>query len=322
MLNNLPRTSRILLALLLASPFAQAQDLATARQSLMQGRIDDATAQLQAIVTASPKDAVAQGLLCRAFYAQDMPDPAIHHCEAAVALTPGSSEFHMWLGRAYGQKAEHSGMFSGMSLAKKVHNAFERAVQLNPSNFEAASDLGEYYVAAPSLVGGGLDKAEKLAAQIMPKSPARAHRLLALVAEKNKNTAKAEAEYKAAAEAGHTPEALVDLGRFYVHQGKLDLAVNTIEAAIAADTRRGPALVDAGAVLNEAHRQPREAEQALRNYLTSPNKSDAAPAFKVHLQLGHMLSFRGDKTEAREEFAAALALAKNYGPAQKAAVPH
>ena len=322
MLSRLNAATRIL-PLLLALPLsAHAADLASARQAVMQGRVDDAVAQLQTLVAANPKDAAAHSLLCRAYYAEDMPDPAIRECEAAVANAPTSSEYHMWLGRAYGQKAEHSGMFSGMSLAKKVHNAFERAVQLNPNNGEALSDLGEYYVAAPGVVGGGGDKATKLAEQMMAKFPARGHRLLALIAEKNKDFPKAEAEYKAAVAAGHSPEALVDLGRFFVHRGQLDLAVSTIQAAIAADTRRDAALVDCGAVLNEAHRQPREAEQALRDYLVSPNKSDAAPAFKVHLQLGHILSFRGDKTEARENFAAALALAKNYGPAQKAAVPH
>ena len=60
------------------------------------------------------------------------------------------------------------------------------AVQLDPENIHAMSDLGEYYVAAPSLIGGGLDKAQALAARMQPQFPAQSHRLLALIAEKKK----------------------------------------------------------------------------------------------------------------------------------------
>ena len=57
----------------------------------------------------------------------------------------------------------------------------------------------------------------------------------------------------------------------------------------------------------------------LRDYLASPAKTDDAPAFKVHLQLGDLLKRRGDTDGAQREYAAALALASNYAPARKAA---
>jgi Flp pilus assembly protein TadD len=60
------------------------------------------------------------------------------------------------------------------------------------------------------------------------------------------------------------------------------------------------------------------AEKALREYLASPSKTDDAPAFKVHLQLGDILKKRGDTAGAQREYAAALALASNFAPAHKA----
>ena len=68
------------------------------------------------------------------------------------------------------------------------------------------SDLGQFYVAAPAIVGGGVDKAQALVPQVMPRSAAKAHRLLALIAQKKNDMATAEAEYKSAIASGKSPE--------------------------------------------------------------------------------------------------------------------
>jgi len=293
-------------------------DTSAANTALQQGRVDDAARLLQATVASQPSDASAHQLLCRVFYAQEIADSAISECEQAVARDPGSSENQMWLGRAYGLKASHTGPFSGLFLAKKVRLSFERAVQLSPTNVQAASDLGEFYVAAPAIAGGGLDKAQRLAASMQPYSPARAHRLLAFIAEKKKDIGRAETEFKNAVAASRTPQTYVDLGFFYQRQNQPDRAVVALQAALDADRDHDAALVDVASILTDAQRSPELAERVLREYLASPAKSDAAPAFKVHLQLGRLLAHRGDAAGARREYDAALKLAPGYEPARKA----
>lgn len=285
---------------------------------LEQGRVDEAAVLLREMVSSEPNNAKAHQLLCRVYYAQDMADAAIQHCELAAAADPSDSDTQMWLGRAYGMKASKANALSAFSLARKVHNAFERAVQLNPANVHAMSDLGEYYVAAPSIVGGGLDKAQQLAEKLQPYSAARYHRLLAEIASKKKDTATAEAEYRAAVTAGRTPEAYIDLGQFYQEQGQPDKAASAVLAGIEADRAKSSVLVDAASILTAANRSPELAERLLREYLSSSTKSDGAPAFKVHVQLGDLLLKRGDSAGAHREYAAALALASNYVPARKA----
>ena len=81
---------------------------------------------------------------------------------------------------------------------------------------------------------------------------------------------------------------------------------------MAADRSHGPALVDAASILTEVHREPELAERCLRDYLASNAKSDAAPAFKVHLRLSKLLSARGDTTGASRELEMAAALAPNF----------
>ncbi|WP_433985192.1 hypothetical protein RBB78_17585 [Tunturiibacter empetritectus] len=179
------------------------------------------------------------------------------------------------------------------------------------------SDLGEYYVAAPSMIGGGTDKAQALAARMQPSFPAQSHRLLALIAEK-KDSAAAEAEYQAAVAAGKTPEAYIDLGDFYKRHNQTDKMLEALRSAVAADHRKGPPLVDAATTLSDAHSSPQLAISLLRTYLAASGKTDGAPAFKVHLQLGGLLAQSGDTDGAHNEYLAALSLASNYVPARKA----
>jgi tetratricopeptide (TPR) repeat protein len=307
-----------LLSALFAVSLPLRADHAQAYSLLQQGRVDEAAALLHETVNSQPENAKAHQLLCRVYYAQEMADAAIRECELAAAADPNDSDTQMWLGRAYGLKASRVNALSAFALAKKVHSAFERAVQLNPANVHAMSDLGEYYVAAPAIVGGGLDKAQRLAQQLQPYSAARYHRLLAEIADKRKDNATAEAEYRAAAAAGKTPEAFIDLGQFYQEKGQMDKALSAVQAGLEADHGKDSVLVDAASILTAANRSPELAERLLREYLSSPAKSDGAPAFKVHVQLGDLLLKRGDSAGAHREYAAALALASNYVPARKA----
>jgi tetratricopeptide (TPR) repeat protein len=293
-------------------------DDAQAEALLKQGRVDEAATILNQALAADANDSRAHQLLCRVYYAQDMADPAVRECEQAAQLDPSNSDHQMWLGRAYGLKASQANMLSAFALAKKVHVAFERAIQLNPANVTAMSDLGHFYVDAPAIVGGGVDKAQALAAKLLARSPAKGHQLLAMIARKNKDMATAEAEFKAAVAAGKTPEAWVDLGLFYQQQSQYDKAVAALRSSVEANKAKNASLVDAASIFTDMHRQLDVAERLLRDYLASPAKSEDAPAFKVHEQLGDLLKLRGDSSGARREYGAAVALASNYGPARKA----
>jgi tetratricopeptide (TPR) repeat protein len=289
---------------------------AAAYHALQEGRSDAAAALLRATLAANPADATARQLLCRVFYAQDDADNAIHQCELAVSTAPANSEQasdnNLWLGRAYGMKARHAGPIAGFTLARKVVASFTRAVELNSSNVAALNDLGEYYVAAPFLIGGGTDKAHALAARMMPRFPWAAHRLLARLADSGNDLTTAESEFKQAVAAEHSPGAWIDLAQFYQGHARPDDALYAVKSAVAADRAHGPSLVDAASILTAAQRAPDLAERCLRDYLSSRAKSDAAPAFKVHLQLSRLLAARGDTPGADREVAAAAALAPAF----------
>jgi tetratricopeptide (TPR) repeat protein len=289
---------------------------AAAFHALQEGRVEDATTMLLSTLAANSADSTAHQLLCRVYYAQEKAEEAVHQCElAATSQAAGNtlaSDNHLWLGRAYGLKARHAGPIAGFTLARKVQASFSHAVELNPSNLAALNDLGEYYVAAPSIVGGGTEKAQALAAQMMPRFPAAAHRLLARLADSNGDPATAEAEFKRAIAAQNTAEGWIDLAHFYQTHDRADDALAAIKSGLTLDRSHGPVLVDAASILTAAHRAPDLAERCLRDYLASHAKSDAAPAFKVHLQLSRLLLARGDRGDADRELEAAAALAPSF----------
>ena len=307
----------LLVSSLLSAP-AFAADSNPAYTPLTHGRVQEATNLLRQQLVKNSTDAHAHELLCRVAYAQELADEALSECEQAVNLAPNDSEAQMWLGRSLGLKASHTNPVTAYKLARRVRTAFERAVQLNPRNVEAASDLGEYYIYAPGFLGGDETRAQALIAQLAPLSAFRSHRLEGLLQQKKGNLAEAEAAFKAAVAAGNSPEAWTDLALFYEKQKRQDEVVGAIHQALTADRTHGAVEVDAASILTSIKREPETAEQALRNYLASSNQAESAPVFKVHLQLGKLLDHRGDKDGAKAEFAAAVALAPNYQPARKA----
>jgi len=305
-------------ALLVTSPAVAGAD-ETAPTLIANGRVDEAISTLRGQISASPNDALAHNLLCRAYFSLAEWDRGISACEKAVALAPQNSQFHLWLGRIYGEKADKSGFMTAAGIARRVRSEFETAVQLNPNSVDARSDLAEFYLEAPGIVGGGRDKAEQQAQSLTSLDPARGHWVNARIAEKKKDFATAEKEYRAAIEASHgSASSWLNLALFYRHRERSDEMEQALGHVRGAALDRSDALVDAAEILIRSQRNLQEAVQLLRAYLDSGSKVEQAPAFKVHYLLGTAVEKLGDKQNAASEYRSALSLAKEFAPAQQA----
>src|SRR5215475_8104640 len=173
----------LVIALFAASSAIAAGD-ETGPALLDSGRVDDAIAALHGQISSTPNDALAHNLLCRAYFTLGQWDRGIPACEKAVALAPDNGQYHLWLGRIYGEKADKAGFLTAAGLAGRVRTEFETAVKLNPNSADARSDLAEFYLEAPGIVGGGRDKAMQQVTPLAQLDPARAHWVSARVAEK------------------------------------------------------------------------------------------------------------------------------------------
>jgi tetratricopeptide (TPR) repeat protein len=113
---------------------------------------------LQAAIVQHPKDACLYYWVGRSYFEIRDFNRSISSWERAVALDPGRSEYHDWLGRAYGQKADessHSNMDAALSLARRTLHEFETAVRLNAKNVTGQRDLIAFMANAPGNLGGG-----------------------------------------------------------------------------------------------------------------------------------------------------------------------
>src|SRR6202171_4636618 len=168
---------------------------------------------LQLAVEQNPRDAEIHLLLAKTYYEFQQHDAAIASAEQAGALHPQSSVYHEWLGKVYGEKADHAGMFSALSLAKKARKEFERAVQLDEKNFSAYQALIEFDCSAPSIAGGGEDKAAPEIAKLAAMDAAEGHYAEGNCRRQKKDLAAADAEFDKALEVHpKSPELVFDIG--------------------------------------------------------------------------------------------------------------
>jgi tetratricopeptide (TPR) repeat protein len=314
---------RFVLSILVLGVFTVASATAgadeTAPSLIANGSVDQAIAVLHGELNNSPNDAVAHNLLCRAHFALGQWDEGISECEKAVELSPNNSQFHLWLGRAYGEKADKSRFLAAAALAKKVVHQFEAAVQLSPKSIDARRDLAEFYLEAPGIVGGGRDKAEQQADYLASLDPAAGDWVKARIAEKQGDFTAAEREYRnAIANSGGRASAWLNLGLFYKHRKQFDEMEEALMHVRRAPLDRADALVDAAEILIHTHRNLPEAAELLRTYLASGKKVEQAPAFKAHYLLGNAAEGMGATKEAETEYKQALSLASEFRPAQEA----
>lgn len=286
-------------------------------QLITRGQVDIAVPDLEQHLAQSPKDAPSFNLLCRAYFMMDEWDQGISNCERAAGLDPQSSIYQLWLGRAYGEKADRSSFVSAPGLAKKSRAAFEKAVELDPKNVEARMDLGEFYAEAPGFIGGGKDKARQQAQALLSLDPAIAHWVLARVAEKDKDPAKAESEYRAEIEASHgAVRGWVDLANFFMYAHRYQEMNEALGHMETAPIDRPESLMHGGNLLLRSQQNYPLAVRLLQRYLNN-RLCEEGPAFKAHAILGEVFAKQGDKSGAAQEFRAALSLYGNYTRAKE-----
>ncbi len=100
------------------------------------------------------------------FYEDGKFNAAAEKFSKAITQSPDDSRYHHWLAKTYGEIAETSGWLKAIRLAGKSKDSLKRAVELDPENIRALTDLMKYYQEAPMFLGGSNKKAKEISIRL------------------------------------------------------------------------------------------------------------------------------------------------------------
>lgn len=225
-------------------------------------------ARAAAILQQLPPQPPTLLLLGQCLYQEGEFNKASQVLEKAAAAEPGNSLTRMWLGRAYGRRAENAFPLAAPGLASKAREAFELAVRLDPSNLEAMSDLFEYYLDAPGFLGGGLDKARALIPKFAQYDKAEAQFAEARLDEKQKQFNTAEEHLRQAVMlAPRQIGRVIDLARFLARRGRHEESEQVFQQAAKIEPESPKLLYARAETWIETKRNLNEAKKYLNRYL-------------------------------------------------------
>jgi tetratricopeptide (TPR) repeat protein len=318
---------RALLGALLLSLAAQASGGRAQEASLQAGRrayesTDYATAIaiLDEAAAKDPNNGEIQLLLTKAHISAEQFNAAEKSGERAVAIDPKNSEYHNWLGQAYGEKADHASIFSAYSLARKSRKEFETAVRLDDRNFDAAQHLIEYDCTAPSFLGGGEEKARPLIQKLLMLDPSQGHYAAGNCRRQKKDLAGADAEFVKALESHpKSLDIIEEIAGYFANRGLTERVLSAADAAEAAapEDPRAQFFRATGWILR-GEKLP-DAEKILLNYIHAVPRHPSYPGpWAAHYWLGQLYEKQKNLAAARGEYGAALKLNAKYKKAQDA----
>jgi tetratricopeptide (TPR) repeat protein len=163
-------------------------------------------------------------------------------------------------------------------------------VELNPRNLEALTDLFEYYLEAPGLLGGGYDKAEWASARIAALDSAEGHWAQAKLAEKHKQYQGTEEHLRRAVEAApQSVGRVIDLAKFLARQGRIQEADQSLAKAEKINPNSPRLLYTRADLYIQQKRNLDVARDLLKRYLDcnlTPDDPPRSAAEKLLKQLG------------------------------------
>lgn len=308
----------LLACLLLTSLSAHADTLAEARK-LFEAFSPAALPALQSILKTEPRNVEAWRMLGISQLRQGEPAAAVESLEKAVKLEPERAELHHLLGQAYGSNINNVGTLSKLSYAGKIRRAFETAVELNPDYIDARTGVMQYYLQAPGMAGGSVDKAREQAAAIARLHPGRGHLARGMLLNHEGKKDEAIKAYRKAVEvAPEYAPARLSLGLALHQMEKLEEAFEVFQTMQQELPDAGQGWYQFGRLALLSGERMEEGEAALRHYLSLPRREGMPEPKFAHLRLGQLLAKRGDRDGARSEIGKAIQLDPRFEEAKKA----
>jgi Tfp pilus assembly protein PilF len=286
------------------------QNLEDGKQLIQQGKFSEAKKVLLQVVDKDDKNAEAHYQLGLALFSRANPerniDDAVDEIEKATDLNPNNADYQFLYGAAIGEKAQKSGMIKQAFLAPKIKKAFTRAVELNPNHVQARIGLAQYYLMAPSIMGGDEAEGWKQLDEAIKIDEVQGRFMKANMLTRQKKMEEAEKEYKILVSSKPNEwRTWKGYGYFCLRNERTDEAIQHFRkyVGLRSDT------ADSFQSLAEAFIKKNDYDKAIENLNKSLTLDKTyVPAL---LSFGDVYKAKGQKKEAKEKYEAAVSFAQN-----------
>lgn len=251
----------------------------------------------------------------RAHMRANAPDRAERSFERAVEKEPRNGLYHLWLGNAIGQQAQSASVIRQPFMARRIKAEFERAVELDPELLDARDGLITFYLAAPAVMGGDVNKAREQQREIARRNVVRGHVAAANIAWHGRDTVATERSLRAAIAAA--PDSIAPVaslaGRLLSWKRDAE-AFGTWESFLARHPEHIAGRYQFGRVAALTGERLQDGERHLRAILAIeqwPENNWSPSKAAAHSRLGDVLRHQRRRDEARASYERALALDAN-----------
>jgi len=261
------------------SAYGQQSD---AERLIEAGHWKKARAIVETRIARNPNDALANFLLSQIRNAfGDYSSPSAL-AEKAIALDGRVARYHRQLAEVLGVEAQHAGALKLVFLAHQFRSEIDTAISLDPHDIQAQRDLLEYYLVAPGIAGGDVQRAAAVAQHIGELDAAEGLLARARVASCQKRAAETESLLRRAAQiVPPSYRAHLELAKFYLDTEHFNPA--GAESAAKELLRLDRSRVEPYAILAQiyAERDDRSALDALLDDAAEQNPDDLAPYYRA-----------------------------------------
>lgn len=303
------------LLLLLSFSLSAQTSIEKARKLYEERKPAEAKKILAAIDDDNKEYAAAQYYQGRIAFDEKNYDEAQEFFEEAVEANDKVAEYQNWLGNSYGQMAGEANVIKQGMLAPKMKTAWENAVALDPVYIEPRESLIQFYLQAPSFMGGSVDKAKEMAGQIMKQNVAKGHQQMGNIYVKEKQIAEAEREYIEMTKVD--PAYLPRLANFYVNQKQFDKAFTLYEETVKKNPNDMASIYQIGKTSAVSGQKLDRGEECLKKYLAYTPKPNEPSLAGANMRLAQINEKKGNKGEAKRLFESALKLDASLKEAQE-----
>lgn len=201
-----------------------------------QEKFDSAKEMFETILDDNEDIAEAHYYLAKCLFNLGDLDEAIEHGEKAVELDDRNAEYHFELGMMYAADARDASIFRAPFVAGKVKDEFLRTIELDPDHLQGRIGLAQFYLQAPGIAGGDVDKALEQAKIIATMDEMQGGFLLSQIYIEKKDFKKAEGELKKLEQKfGEDPEFYYfynSYGYFLLNQDRVDEAIEKFKKQV------------------------------------------------------------------------------------------